>query len=84
MTVLEFFPQAWNTGVTIKPENRDRVYRVLKNMIGTMKLLLTAIFSFMTINSALAKALPPWFLPVVLVLTFGSLIFFIVRLLQVR
>lgn len=52
MTVLEFFPQAWNTGVTITPENQDRVYRVLKNMVGTMKLLLTGIFTFITINSA--------------------------------
>jgi uncharacterized membrane protein len=35
MTVVEKYPQIWNTGVTVTEENKERVYRVLKNMLST-------------------------------------------------
>lgn len=84
LTVIGRYPQIWNTGVTITAENRERVYRVIKNMLGTMKLIMCAVFTILTLNSATAKGLPIWFLPVFLVLTFGTIIFSIVRLLQVK
>lgn len=65
LTVIGRFPQVWNTGVRITEENRDRVYRVLKNMLGTLKLLLVIVFSYLTINSSLVKPLPVIFLPLV-------------------
>ena len=84
MTVIEKYPQVWNTGVSVTEENKDRVYRTLKNMMGTIKLLLIAVFTYLTVNSAMAKPLPAMFLPVFLTLMFGSLIFFIVKLVKAK
>lgn len=83
MTVIERFPQVWNTGVRVTEENRERVYRTIKNMLSTMKLIIVAVFSYLTINSAQVLPLSPWFLPVFLILIFGSIIFFIIRLIRV-
>lgn len=84
ITVLEQFPQIWNTGVKVTEQNATRIYRILKNMVGTIKLLMVFVFVFLTANSAFAKALPDWFLPTFLVLIFGSMIFFIVKLIRAR
>ena len=84
MTVIEKYPKVWNTGVNVTEENKDRVYRTLKNMMGTIKLLLIAVFTYLTVNSAMAKPLPAMFLPVFLTLMFGSLIFFIVKLVKAK
>ena len=83
MTVLEKFPQAWNTGVKVTEENKERVYRTLKNMISTMKVIIVAVFSYLTINSAQALSLSAWFLTVCLILMFGLIIFFIIKLIRV-
>lgn len=80
ITLLERFPQVWNTGVTVTVENKERVYRILKNMIGTLKIMTVAIFTSLTINTAFAKALPVFFLPLILLLMFGFIIFFMIRL----
>ncbi|NLC44647.1 MAG: DUF1648 domain-containing protein [Clostridiales bacterium] len=80
MSAVERFPQVWNTGVRITEENRSRVYRIIKDMVKTIKLLVVIVFSYLTINSAIATQLSPWFSPVFLILMFGSLIYFIVKL----
>lgn len=77
ITVLEHFPQIWNTGVTVTEKNGARVYRILKNMIGTIKLVFVITFVYLTANSVFAKNLPAWFLLVFLVLLFGSMTFFL-------
>ncbi len=82
LTILERFPQVWNTGVQVTEENKERVYRILKNMISTEKLLMVAVFIFLTINSSFSIGLPIWFLPVFLILMFGSLILFIISLIK--
>lgn len=84
ITVLEKFPQVWNTGVTVTEENKERVYRVLKNMLSTMKLIMVAVLVYLTINSSKAISLSVWFLPVSLTLMFGSIIFFIKKLVRVK
>lgn len=84
MTIIERFPQVWNTGVKVTEENQARVYRVLKNLVKTMKLIVIADFSFMTINSLIGRDLPVWFTPVVLLLVFGNIIFWIIKLVKVK
>ena len=83
LTIVEKFPQVWNTGVKVTEENRERVYRVLKDMLGTMKLITVAIFVYLTINTAQAVSLSVWFLPVFLIIIFGSIIFYIIKLIRV-
>jgi len=84
MTAIEHYPQIWNTGVIVTEENKERVYRILKNMLGTLKLTVVVVFMFLTINSALAQELPTWFLPIFLVLLFGPMIFFIKKLVRAK
>lgn len=80
ITVVEHFPQIWNTGVTVTEKNKKQVYRILKNMSGTIKLVIVITFVYLTANSVFAKSLPPWFLLVFLALLFGSMIFFLIKL----
>ncbi|MPM91141.1 hypothetical protein SDC9_138267 [bioreactor metagenome] len=80
LTVVGHFPQIWNTGVTVTQENKERVYRILKNMLQTMKLLIVSVFSFLTVNSISGRNLSAWFLPIFLILLFGSMAYFIRKL----
>lgn len=72
MSVVEKYPQIWNAGVTVTEGNRRKVYRILKDLLKTIKLITVAVFAYLIINSAIATPLPVRFLPVFLVLTFGS------------
>lgn len=84
LSVVEHFPQIWSTGVQVTPRNQEWVYRTLKNMLGTLKLIIAVLFSYLVFQSAFGGNLPPQFLPVFLILTFGSLAFFLVRLIRMR
>ncbi|WP_426350811.1 DUF1648 domain-containing protein [Alloiococcus sp. CFN-8] len=84
LTVIERYPQIWNTGVTITENNRERVYRTLKNMLNMIKLTLVGNFFYTIINSSLGLNLSPYFLPVFLILIFGTLTFFIVKLVKTK
>jgi len=84
MTVIGKFPQIWNTGVTVTEENKERVYRITKNLLNTVKLIMVAVFVYLTINSSQAISLTVWFLPVFLILLFGSMIFFFIKLVRVK
>ncbi len=83
LSVVECFPQIWNTGVRVTEENKVRVYRTIKSLISTLKLIIVAVFSFLSINSSLSLPLSAWYLPMLIILIFGSILFFILRLLRV-
>lgn len=84
MTIIERFPLAWNIGITVTKKNKERIYPIVRSMLGTLKLLLVIVFVFLTVNSALAKELSAWFLPAILILIFGSIVFFIAKLIKAR
>jgi uncharacterized membrane protein len=84
ITLIERFPQIWNTGIRVTEENRTQVYRLLKNLIACVKMITLSIFSCMTVLSSLARNLPIWFLLAFLVLLFGTIAFFIVKLTRLR
>jgi len=80
ITLIERYPQVWNTGITVTEENRERVYRILKNMIAVIKMLMLFVFASITVLSSLTLRLPIWYLGVFLLAVFGSIAFFIVQL----
>lgn len=84
ISVLERFPEVWNTGVKVTEENAYRVYSTLYDMIKTLKLMLVIIFSFLTINSIHMTNLPTIFLPIMLILIFGNLIYHLIKLHRVK
>ena len=84
LTVTERFPGAWNTGVKITEENRERVYALLGHLLSTLKFLICALFVWITVWSAQAKPLPEWFLPTALGAVFGDMIWWLVRVFRAR
>ena len=63
-------------------ENRERVYRILMYMLETLKLLMVAGLSFLTVYGMTGKTLPVWFLFVFMGALFADLIFWMVRLVR--
>ena len=84
ITLIERFPQVWNTGVRVTEENRAVVYRLLKNMIAYVKMITLSIFSCLTVLSSLARNLPLWFLLAFMALLFGTIAYYIVKLTRIR
>lgn len=84
ITGLQQLPLIWNTGVKITEENEERVYRTLKYLLETLKLIVVADLTYLTVNSLMGKTLSGWFTMIVLAAVFGDLIFWIVRLYQVK
>ena len=80
ITGLEQIPSLWNTGVQVTVENQWRVYRTLKYMIKSLKLIMVADFTYMTMNSLTGEPLPGWFTLIILGIVFGDLIFWLVKL----
>ena len=39
LSLVTRVPQFWNTGVSVTAENKDRVYRILKNMLKIIKII---------------------------------------------
>ena len=84
LSLLQRFPQIWNTGVKVTAANQARVYRTLKYMVVSLKLIVTADFAYMIVNITLCRPLGGWFTPVFLVLVFGDMAFWIIRLVRCR
>lgn len=82
ITLLQQFPQIWNTGVQVTQENQERVYRTLMYMVETLKLVMTAGLSFLSVFSVTGKNLPVWFVFVFVGALFADLIFWLVCLVR--
>ena len=82
-SILEQFPQVWNTGVRITQENMHRVYGILKTLLSTIKLLIVATFTSITIIQSLALGLS-WWVALYPVLIIGTVIFNLIRLVKAR
>lgn len=80
LSLVEHFPKVWNTGITVTKINQEKVYKILKSMLITIKFLVILIFIFIIINSVLVKNLPSYFTELSLCLIFGTIIIFGIRL----
>ena len=84
LSLLERFPQVWNAGMTAAKEKEAGVYRVLKTMLKTVKLLLVLLFCALIVMSSRGLALPPTLLPAFLLLLIGNFAAAGVRLFRTR
>jgi len=84
VTILEQFPKAWNTGVRVTEENMFRVYRAVKSLIRSTKLLILAFFAAMTIMQSQLQTLPIWLMFVFIGLLMIAGLFHGVRILRAR
>ena len=74
LSLVTRVPQFWNTGVSVTAENKDRVYRILKNMLKFIKMEIIVIFCYLIYNTTTLYDLPKWFVPVFLVLLFSTML----------
>lgn len=74
LSLVTRVPQFWNTGVSVTAENKDRVYRILKNMLKIIKMEIIVIFCYLIYNTTTLYNLPKWFVPVFLVLSFSTML----------
>lgn len=84
ITLLEQFPDIWNTGVEVTPENQDRVLGAVKLMVVWLKLSVVLAFSWITLCSARGRGLGAWFMLIFLVLIFAPIIFCMVQIFRSR
>lgn len=84
MSVLERFPNIWNIGVQITEENRERVYTNLRNMQTYLKMMIMIYFSYMTFQSIGGGNLHSMSVFVFLVLVFGGMAVFLVKVFKNR
>ena len=82
LSVVTRIPQFWNTGVSVTAENKDRVYRILKNMLKIIKMEIIVIFCYLIYNTTTLYNLPKWFVPVFLVLLFSTMLISFVVLIK--
>ena len=74
LSLVTRVPQFWNTGVSVTAENKDRVYRILKNMLKIIKMEIIVIFCYLIYNTTTLYNLPKWFVPVFLLLLFSTML----------
>lgn len=79
ITVISFFPQIWNVPVQITDENKEAVYLSTKNLIIFVKVEMLTIFFYLNYHTITAHPLSITFLPISMIIIFGTLIFFIVQ-----
>ena len=82
--VVEKYPQIWNTGVEVTAKNKEKIYRTLKYMLKTLKFLTALIFAYLIVNSLQSVPLPGWFTPAVMILVFGDMAFWLIRLFRIK
>jgi uncharacterized membrane protein len=84
LTILARVPEVWALPIEITDENKTRVFRIIKGLSNTIKLVLVGAFTFVTIYQSLAKALPNWFVVVFVFLMIAPIVFSIIKLYQAK
>lgn len=83
LTVISFFPQIWNMPVKITDTNRVPVYQCSKTLLIIMKTQVVGIFFYLTYNTATSVSLSVYFLPIMILLVFGTMLYFIIRMIRI-
>lgn len=82
MTLISFFPSLWNIPISANNKNKEAVYRCTRSLLILTNIEMLGMFFFMTYNQANSQALPADFLPVTMVIIFGTLTFFVIRIIK--
>lgn len=76
LTAVEFIPPSMmNTGFAVTGEAKARVRAITVHLLGSVKLILAAVFSYFIITSAAGIPIFGWFVPAFLVFIFVFVIF---------
>lgn len=89
LTVLSRFPHVYNYPCSITPENARTQYSLARTMIVGLKAELVGLFLYLEwtiVNSGIGNGEGPglWFLPVFLLVLFGTISYYLVKALKAR
>ena len=84
ITIIEKFPEAWNTGVKVTEENKERVYSTLLHLISTIKFIMVGMVAYLTVHTALSLELSAWVTPIFVLAIFGNFVYWIWKLFRVK
>lgn len=79
LTAVSFFPSIWNVPTKTTEENIEFVYINLKTMLILIKMEIVITFTYMMYCSVKMQPLGPWFLPLELIIIFGTIIYYIIK-----
>ena len=82
ITAVSFFPQIWNVPIRITDENKEAVYLSTKDLLIIMKVEILMSFFYINYHTVTAQPLPIAFLPIFMIVLFGTIIFFIRRIIR--
>jgi Predicted membrane protein len=79
ISLITFFPSLWNVPVQVTAENREFVYQNMKSLLIALKLELIGCFAYITYCDISIQYLGIWFLPFILIVIFGTIIYYTVK-----
>ncbi|MEF9992492.1 MAG: DUF1648 domain-containing protein [Romboutsia sp.] len=82
LTLISQFPAIWNTPVKVTEDNYIEVYQDTRSLLCYTKLSVLIIFSYTIIISARGIEISSWFIPITLLLTFGTIIYFVIKMVR--
>lgn len=75
------FPKIWNIPETTPADQKEHVYRLSKGLLLYMRTAIAVLFSYLLFQSMYVRqSIGSWFLPCMLVVLFGGLIFFLAKI----
>ena len=83
LTFVSFFPNIWNVPVKITVENKVPVYCCTRSLLLFTKIETVALFFCITYFMAIAQPLPTIFLPGTLLILFGTMTVFFIRIIKI-
>jgi uncharacterized membrane protein len=89
LSILSRFPHIYNYPFAITEENRKRQYLLARQMITALKAELVCVFVFITwqtisVARGSVNDLTGWFIPVFLVVVFGTIVLYFIRAYRLR
>lgn len=82
LTGISFMPETWNIPTKISDFNKELVYKHTKSLLIFMKIELIGIFFYITYQTVTTNPLSSYFLPVQLLVIFGTIIYFVILILK--
>lgn len=83
ITAVLFFPSLWNIPVKITEENRQEIYNSVKTMVVFVKAEMLCIFFYISFCMATVRSLSAAFLPLTLILIFGTIAIGVIRIFRI-
>lgn len=84
LVIISKVPQIWNTGVEVTDENKEKIYRTLKDFLNTIQIFVVLVFSYLSLHTITLENLPVIFIILFFLLMIGIIIYFVYKLHKVK